>query len=97
MSEGIILLLVIALFFLAMYIYAYGSTYYTAYKEERDRKRKIKNIALRDEKLQQDILKKKEVRDEKDHAAKSRSEEIKRELEWLEELKRERLSKQNQD
>jgi len=87
MSEGFILLGVIGLFFLSMYAYAYGTTNYSVWKEEKTRQRKLLEAEKKEQQLKADMLEKQKQRDENYRIANVRSEEIKKELKLLEQLK----------
>ena len=51
MSGGLILLGVMALFFLSMYLYAYGTTNYADKKEERLRQKRLRKAEEKEQRL----------------------------------------------
>jgi cbb3-type cytochrome oxidase subunit 3 len=88
--DGLILLLVMGLFFLSMYLYAYGTTNYAAKKEEKLRQKKLLEAKEKEEKLKADMLERQKQRDEKYRLANERSQEIQKEIERLSKLKEQR-------
>ena len=87
MGSGIIILSIIAMLFLGMYLYAYGTTKFNAMKEERKNQKKLRETQEKEQQLEkerQDIL---SIREENSRLAATRSKIIKREIERLQQLK----------
>ena len=87
MSGGLILLGVMALFFLSMYVYAYGTTNYAVKKQEKARKRKLIEAEEKEQRIKAEMQERQKQREEKYRAANARSKEIEKELKVLEQLK----------
>jgi len=81
--DGLILLLVMGLFFLSMYLYAYGTTNYASKKEEKARQKRLLKAKEREEKLKAEMQERQKKREEKYRLANERSLEIKKELKRL--------------
>lgn len=87
MSTGVVVLLIIALLFLGMYLYSYGTTKQEIIKEKREAINKIEEIqpeAHQVEIEQNEIL---EIRKENSGLAETRSNIIKKEIARLKEKK----------
>jgi predicted Holliday junction resolvase-like endonuclease len=93
MENGFIMLLVIALFFLSMYLYAYGTTNYAIWKEEKMRKRKLIESQKKEEQLKAEMAERQKQREEKYRIAHERSLEIQEELKRLEKFNKKISSK----
>jgi Flp pilus assembly protein TadB len=93
MENGFIMLLVIALFFLSMYLYAYGTTNYASRKEEKARKRRLIEAQKKEAQLKAEMAERQKQREEKYRIAKERSLEIQKELERLEKFNKKIASK----
>jgi Flp pilus assembly protein TadB len=87
MSGGLILLGVMALFFLSMYLYAYGTTSYAVNKEEKARKRRLLEAQEKEQRIKAEMAKRQKQREEQYRIANTRSLEIQKELKRLEKLK----------
>lgn len=85
--DGLILLMVMGLFFLSMYLYAYGTTNYASKKEEKARQKRLLETKEREEKLKAEMTEKQKQREEKYRLANERSLEIKKEINRLAQLK----------
>lgn len=86
MEHGYLILAILVLLFAGMYGYSYIPVFLEKKKEERLKLEKEKL----DEERKQRKIKNQELRDEKYHALNKRSLEIKKELERLEQMKRDR-------
>lgn len=86
MVEGLILLGVMALFFLSMYLYAYGTTNYASKKEEKARQRKLIEVQKKEQAIKVEMQERQKQREEKYGLATARSKEIKKELKRLRKL-----------
>ena len=87
MSEGLILLGVMGLFFLSMYLYAYGTTNYAGKKAEKARKRLLLEAQEKEQAIKSKMLERQNLREEKYRLANARSKEIQNELKRLGKLK----------
>ena len=87
MSEGLILLGVMSLFFLSMYLYAYGTTNYARKKAEKARKRLLLEAQEKEQAIKSKMLERQNLREEKYRLANARSIEIQNELKRLGKLK----------
>jgi len=90
MSEGIILVLVIILFFGLMYLFAYVTTGFKDRQIERRRHKKLQQDKLREAQMHKDHQERLHQIDMNYEVANKRSEEIKREIERLQAMKNER-------
>lgn len=90
MSGGLILLGVMVLFFLSMYLYAYGTTNLAGKKEEKARQKRALEAQEKAQKIKAEMLEKQKAREDKYRIAKERSLEIQNELKRLEKLKLQR-------
>ena len=87
MSGGLILLGVMALFFLSMYLYAYGTINYAVNKEEKARKRRLLKAQEKEQRIKAEMTERQKQREEQYRIANTRSLEIQKELKRLEKLK----------
>lgn len=85
--SAVVLFLVMGVFFLSMYLYAYGTTNYAANKEEKARQRKLAEAQEKERKIKAEMVERQKQREEKYRLANERSLEIKKELKRLEKLK----------
>jgi len=83
MSGGLVLLGIIGLFFLAMYLYAYGTTNYAVRKEEKAIQRRLIETQEKEEAIKLQMLERQKEREEKYRISNARSIEIQQELERL--------------
>ena len=90
MGGGLILLGIIGLFFLAMYLYAYGTTNYAIKKEEKAIQRKLAEAQEKEQSIKVEMLERQKEREEKYRISNARSIEIQQELERLKQ-QRERI------
>jgi len=88
MDNGWIILGIIALLFLSMYFYAYGSTNYAIKKEEKTRQRKLAEAQEKEQRLKAEMAERQNQREEKYRLANERSLEIQNELKRLAKLNR---------
>jgi Flp pilus assembly protein TadB len=88
MSEGVILVLVILMFFGLMYLFAYGTTGYKERQLDRKRHKELQQAKLKEAQLQKDHQERLHEIDMRFEASNRRSQEIRRELEMLEGNKR---------
>lgn len=86
MDNGWIILGIIALLFLSMYLYAYGSTNYAIKKEEKARQRKLAEALEKEQRLKAEMAERQNQREEKYRLANERSLEIQNELKRLAKL-----------
>lgn len=86
MDNGWIILGIIALLFLSMYLYAYGSTNYAIKKEEKARQRKLAEAQEKEQRLKAEMAERQRQREEKYRLANERSLEIQNELKRLAKL-----------
>ena len=86
MDNGWIILGIIALLFLSMYLYAYGSTNYAIKKEEKARQRKLAEAQEKEQRLKAEMAERQKQREEKYRLANERSLEIQKELKRLAKL-----------
>jgi len=87
MENGWLILSIIALFFLSMYAYCYGTTNYAVWKEEKDRQRKVAEAQEKEQRIKAEMAERQKLRDEKYKMANARSLEIQKELKRLEKQK----------
>jgi len=87
MSGGLILLGVMALFFLSMYLYAYGTTNYAEKRAEKVRQRKRAKAKEKEQRIKVEMAERQKQREEQYRIANTRSLEIQKELKRLEKLK----------
>ncbi|MCB0462653.1 MAG: hypothetical protein R2816_06685 [Flavobacteriaceae bacterium] len=92
MDNGWIILGIIALLFLSMYFYAYGTTNYAIKKEEKARQRQLAEAQEKEQRLKAEMAERQKQREEKYRLANERSLEIKKELKRLEQLKQKHKS-----
>lgn len=85
--SAVVLFLVMGVFFLSMYLYAYGTTNYAANKEEKARQRKLAEAQEKEQRIKAEMVERQKQREEKYRLANERSLEIKKELKRLEQLK----------
>jgi len=92
MSGGLILLGVMALFFLSMYLYAYGTTNYAVKKEKKARQRKLIEAQEKEKRINAEMAERQKQREENYRVANARSKEIQKELKRLGKLKQKQES-----
>ena len=85
--SAVVLFLVMGVFFLSMYLYAYGTTNYAAKKEEKIIQRKLAEAKEKEQRIKAEMAERQKQREEKYRLANERSLEIQQELERLEKLK----------
>ncbi len=90
MNQGIVLVLVIVLFFGIMYLYAYGTTGYKERLQEKRKRKKEEQAKLREAQMRKAREERLSALDMKYEAANERSREIRREIARLDAMKRER-------
>jgi flagellar biosynthesis/type III secretory pathway M-ring protein FliF/YscJ len=89
MKEGFVILIIIALLFAGMYVFAMFSVFLEKLKRKRERKEELRQEELRLE----EKSRKQEIRDEKAKQIHARREEMKAQLRRLEEIKQDLIRK----
>jgi len=87
MSQGVIILIVMVVFFVGMAVFAWKFAYIKEKREARRRLKRIKAIQARDDQIKEKHKGVRELIDEKYKLADERSRQIKQELRQLEEWK----------
>ncbi|MEZ4795865.1 MAG: hypothetical protein R2785_01735 [Flavobacteriaceae bacterium] len=85
--SAVVLFLVMGLFFLSMYLYAYGTTNYSSNREAKIRQRKLAEAQEKEQKIKAEMLERQKQREEKYRIANERSLEIQQELKRLAKMK----------
>jgi predicted choloylglycine hydrolase len=91
MENGRVILLVIALLFLCMYVYAYGTTYYAIKKEEWTKRRKLLAAQEKELRIKAEMQERQNQREEQYRIANARSLQIQQELKQLGKLKQQKV------
>lgn len=87
MGSGIIILSIIALLFLGMYLYAYGTTRFNRDKEKKVNKKRLIKDEKQESKFEIERQKRLQIREENSKLAELRSKVIKKEIARLNKLK----------
>lgn len=87
MGSGIIILSIIALLFLGMYLYAYGTTKFSRDKENNEIQKQIKTASNKQDKFETERQERLRIREENSRLAELRSKLIKKEIKRLNKLK----------
>lgn len=87
MGSAFVILSIIGMLFLGMYLYAYGTTKYSAFKEKRKNQKMLRETLEKEEEINRERQERIRLREENSRLAEARSKLIKKEIARLQQLK----------